>query len=530
MRQRIALAALVVAVALGTTVPTAWAAFGISNFSAEARASNQAGDLESQAGAVPYSGVTDFSFNRTLLLLPDGNVKDIRVDLPAGLVSNPRATPKCTEAEFPSCPASTQLGTEQLYTAAGLPLPVSNVYNMEPKPGQVSLFAFNTVLGRTDIVGGLRSDGDYGLYFTIANVPQLANLVRSVLTFWGKPWTHNDGGSAMTPFITLPTSCGGPLTTTLTVTSWAGQTATATSTTPHGATGCDALPFTPTLAATSVAARKGKPTGLSVALNQPSGQANVRSVSVTLPHALAVRFDTLKLACPEATFAKGPQQCPAGARIGSASATTPLLDAALSGGVYLEAHNTALPSLEVVLDGPGLRIHLTGTFQIGSQITSTFDQIPDLPISNFTLTLDPAGGALSAASDLCAAPLSVSSSIVAQSGKKVDAVSPLAVTGCSVAIPAYAVHGRRVVVTVSAPAAGAVTVSGARLSSARASFGDAGTRVVSMRLTKSGAAALRRARAHQHGLALRIRAAFAPVDETAWQASTAAATVTFPRS
>src|SRR4051812_5845183 len=99
------------AIAIGATAPAAAAAFGVSDFKAEDRKSNVPGDLESRAGATPFDGVTDFSFNRSLLLLPDGNVKNVRVDLPAGLVSNPQATPKCTEAQFPSCPANTQLGT-----------------------------------------------------------------------------------------------------------------------------------------------------------------------------------------------------------------------------------------------------------------------------------------------------------------------------------------------------------------------------------------------------------------------------------
>src|SRR3954464_13618801 len=119
-RQGIAIAALVVAV-IAIWASPASAAFGVSSFNAEVRKSDKAGDLETQAGATPFTGVTDFSFN-TNGLTPDGNVKDIRVDLPPGLISNPQATPKCTEAQFPNCPKETQVGTEQL-TAGGRPRP-----------------------------------------------------------------------------------------------------------------------------------------------------------------------------------------------------------------------------------------------------------------------------------------------------------------------------------------------------------------------------------------------------------------------
>jgi hypothetical protein len=172
-RQGIAIAALVAAV-IGSAASPASADFGVSAFNAEVRKSNTPGDLETQAGSTPFSGVTDFSFNSNLLF-PDGNVKDIRVDLPPGLISNPQATPKCTEAEFPNCPPNTQLGTEDLTVFGGVTVSAA-VYNMVPKPGQVSLFSFNTPVGRTDIVGGIRDKSDYGLFFTISDVPESANL------------------------------------------------------------------------------------------------------------------------------------------------------------------------------------------------------------------------------------------------------------------------------------------------------------------------------------------------------------------
>src|SRR5205085_7853468 len=177
---------------------------------------------------------------------------------------------------FPSCPNNTQLGTEDISTAGGVPAGTFAVYNMVPKPGQVSLFSFNSPLGRTDIVGGVRPT-DYGLFFTISDVPQNSNLERSVLTFWGTPASQNGGGGAKTFFIRLPTACLGPQTTTLTVQSWAGETATKTATTPTGATGCDKLAFAPKISATTVAAAAGQPAGLTVHITQGDGESNIHS-------------------------------------------------------------------------------------------------------------------------------------------------------------------------------------------------------------------------------------------------------------
>src|SRR3954468_3679692 len=101
---------------LAVAAPAAHAAFGISSFSATVLKSDLT-TPETQAGAHPYVGITQFTFNTVPLLgTPDGNVKDIRVDLPPGLISNPEATPKCSATDFATnhCDPSTQIGTEDL--------------------------------------------------------------------------------------------------------------------------------------------------------------------------------------------------------------------------------------------------------------------------------------------------------------------------------------------------------------------------------------------------------------------------------
>jgi hypothetical protein len=505
LSRSIASTAAVVAASL-ITASSAFAAFGVASFSAEVRKSNTPGDLDTQAGSTPFTGVTDFTFNNNLNI-PDGNVKDIRVDLPPGLMSNPQATPKCTDAQFPNCPSSTQLGTEALTLAPGLTV-TEPVYNMVPKAGQLSLFSFDTPVGRTDIVGGIRDTSDYGLFFTISDVPQNANLLRSVLTFFGDPPTQNGSGGPSSPFIRLPTSCSGPQTTVLTVTSYAGETATSKSTTPTGATGCDVLPFAPQLAATTFAAGAGKPAGLTVKLTQTAAEANVSSVRVTLPAQLGVRIENLQHACPEATFKADPTTCAADSRVGSVSAVTPLLATRMTGDVYLEAHQGgALPSLEAILRAPGVQVHLSSTIDLSHGITSTFNGIPDVPISEFLLTLDSGpDSALAAKSDLCAQPLTATSTVTGQNGKTVDGTEPVAVAGCSVKIAAAKVGRKTVKVTVRSPAPGKVRVTGKGLVARTISVNGQGLRNLRMKLSHSGAKTLRR----RHKLLVRLSASYAP--------------------
>ena len=146
---------------------------------------------------------------------------------------------------------------------------------------------------------------------------------------------------------------------------------------PFQATGCSDLPFSPTLSATAdgkTSATSGA--GLKVTLTQPTGQANVKSVSVQLPKRLTARGSTVTGACPEATFASNVAGC-SNARVGSVHAETPLLSGPLDGPVYLVAHSAGLPTLEALMQGQGLNIDLSGDVTFGANgITSAFNAVP----------------------------------------------------------------------------------------------------------------------------------------------------------
>ncbi len=96
-----------------------------------------------------------------------------------------------------------------------------------------------------------------------------------------------------------PTNCG-VLATESTVGGFTpgGATATAALSTPFQAEGCSTLAFKPSFSAST----GGKPSrqngaSLETTINQPSGQANIKSVLVTLPKQLPSRLTTLQKAC-----------------------------------------------------------------------------------------------------------------------------------------------------------------------------------------------------------------------------------------
>ncbi len=124
--------------------PAAHAAFGVESF--DARVVDDEGNLFEQAGGHPFEGYTAFALNTLPSGAPDGHVKDIRVDVPPGLISNPQAVPMCSDAQLAisACPANAQLGRVNLTTFMGLRVGLElPLYNMTIGPNQVSRFAFN---------------------------------------------------------------------------------------------------------------------------------------------------------------------------------------------------------------------------------------------------------------------------------------------------------------------------------------------------------------------------------------------------
>jgi hypothetical protein len=429
-REAVAVAAVLLLTLLTAATP-AHAAIVVTDFKAEVRESDHT-TLVTQAGDHPYEGVTSFTFKNTLGI-PDEHVKDVRVDLPPGLISNPEATPKCSASAFAAdtCPANTQLGTEKLTTT--LPLPITApIYNLVPGPGQVSDFGFNTVLGPTHIIGGLRDTGDYGLFFTITGIPQISNLVSSELTFWGVQSEH--GGTSTVPFLSLPTQCSGPQTTTLTVNSYEDPNTyvTKTATTPVGASGCDSVPFNPSISVTPGTTQADEPTSAAVDLHVPQSSgagtlatAHVKDVVVTLPEGMTINPAAANglEACTDEQFAKGthdPITCPAGSNIGTVNIATPVLPDPLTGSVYL---GKPLPDdpyrLFVEAHGFGLTIRLAGSVHPDPQtgrLTTTVSGTPPVPFTDFTLNFG-GGPAATLATPLACGTATTTSALTPYSGQ-----------------------------------------------------------------------------------------------------------------
>jgi uncharacterized repeat protein (TIGR01451 family) len=224
--------------------------------------------------------------------------------------------------------------------------------------------------------------------------------------------------------------------------------------------------------------------------NQASSQSNVKSVKVDLPRQLPSRLTTLQKACTSAQFESNPAGCPADSRVGEATAITPVLPVVLSGPAYFVSYGGAkFPELVVVLSGYGTTVQLHGeTFISKAGITSsTFRNIPDVPITSFELKL-PEGpdSALAANGNLCASKLTMPTAFVGQNGAEIHETTPISVTGCkpTVTVVRHSVKGEKVTIAASVPSAGKLVADGAGLSHASKSAGKAGTLTLGLTLSK----------------------------------------------
>lgn len=233
-------------------------------------------------------------------------------------------------------------------------------------------------------------------------------------------------------FIFNPTDCK-PLSVGGTITSTQGSSTAVSSR--FQAANCAGLPFKPSFSVLTHAAHsRANGEYLHVVVRSGAGQANIARVHVALPKQLPSRLSTLKLACSEAQFAANPAGCPAGSFVGTAAARTPVLPVPLTGPAIFVSHGgAAFPDLDVVLQGDGVTVILTGNTFINKAgiTTSTFATVPDVPVRRFDLLL-PAGphSALSGNGNLCKGKLLMPTTIAGQSGAVVTRKTRIAVSGC----------------------------------------------------------------------------------------------------
>lgn len=146
-------------------------------------------------------------------------------------------------------------------------------------------------------------------------------------------------------------------------------------------------PFEPraSLNAIGGSARTDKP-AVVMRVEARSGDANIRSATVTLPSAFFVDQTALGNLCSERELEA--DDCAGRKRMGEARVVSPAYDEALTGPVYAVSGSGGLPRLAYVLDGPA-EILLRGHIEVlRARIQAGVDDVPDTPLKSFELRID----------------------------------------------------------------------------------------------------------------------------------------------
>jgi hypothetical protein len=145
--------------------------------------------------------------------------------------------------------------------------------------------------------------------------------------------------------------------------------------------------------------RLGHP-AINAVFSQVFGEANSSSVSVTLPKGELLDNSHIGTVCTRPAFAS--DSCPPGSLIGTATASSPLLDQPLEGPIYLRSSSNELPDMVFDLEG---QIDVEASARIDSvksRLRASFENIPDVPLGRVTVSLmGGSRGLLQNSSSLC---------------------------------------------------------------------------------------------------------------------------------
>jgi hypothetical protein len=402
---------------------------------------NADGTVDTQAGSHPYELTMVFAPNVHDIppyeLPTGGEPQALDVNLPPGLIGEPGAVPKCPRKLFDvgsengeGCPEDTRIGED----TALVPGAEGHfaVFNLVPPPGVAAEFGFDFNGTHTFLDARVRSGGDYGIT-EHTNVPQLS-VAFNTFTVWGVPGEHGTG-APLRPFLSLPTSCGGPPMFSVEVLgTWQDPGAFAEASfpwhdnqgVPVGITGCERLSnFEPSITLAPDTSFSDTPTGLTATVRVPQGlnpeglaTSGLKEASVVLPEGVAINPGqaTGLVACPagdqglpgpgedgEKEGFDGPASCPATSKVGTDEISTPVLPNRLKGNVYVLPSNPPDVQLLVTASGEGVNLKLLGEVHLDEatgRLTATFKGTPrypgnpDAPLTEFVLSFS--GGAQAA--------------------------------------------------------------------------------------------------------------------------------------
>jgi hypothetical protein len=371
--------------------------------------------------------------------------RNLRFPLPAGFIGNVATAPACSLTDFYAekatndCPAESAIGVTSILlveeTSIGFARLAVPVFNLEAAAGEPARFGF-TVAGVGVVVDtAVDPDDEYRIIASVNNATQLGQFLSSTLTLWGAPgdprhdsargWAcaykaedlgpcERPANLAETAFLRLPVSCVTPLDFKVEAEPW---------NTPFGSLidekafasgtlgGCNQIPFDPKIAASATSKLASNPSGLDFNLTMPSSglegkdaiaEGQAKKIEVTLPQGMTINPSEGEglVGCSPADLARETANsapgagCPEASKIGEVHVQTPLLKEEAEGSVYVATpHDNPFDSLVALyivarIPSRGILIKQAGEITADpatGQLTTTFDDLPQIPYTNFSL-------------------------------------------------------------------------------------------------------------------------------------------------
>ena len=424
-------------------------------------------------------------------------LRSAEVVAPLGFAGYPPNVKICdpVQLQLEVCPMDAQVGTIEivLRIAPGDDaIDLQPLYNMAPAPNETAVYGF--VLSH-DFSGNIvvHVGSDYRAHLRATNVPAGPNselqfeFLREAATVWGVPadLSHDaqrgngftctqhgpherfvpggevcEGGGAaanenVAPYLVNPTQCTGEsLTAELRgVESWDGETAPLATANVGPFTGCESLKFAPTIALAPEVSQATSPTGYEFDLRVPQiegaeglATADLKDAVVRMPKGvvLSPSAATGLESCSETQVGLHTEQqveCPNASKLGTVSIVTPALTGELKGSLFLggpAAGPITGPPFTVYLTfaGHGVNVKIRGTVTPDpstGQLTTTFDENPELPFSELKLHLNGGSRATVANPSACGSYFAESDLTPWSTPYTPDATpssSPFEVTGC----------------------------------------------------------------------------------------------------
>jgi hypothetical protein len=368
----------------------------------QAALSDPLGQPVEQAGSHPFQYSTFFALNTkptppgtvSPFVPAGGDVKNIEVKLPPGLIGNPMAATRCTNQQFNAsetvfpkpvngvtgssyianeCPNGSAIGLVVIQQLEGISQTLSApLYNLVPPPGEPAQLGFRISGASFYIDTSVRTGSDYGITASLHGVSEIRRITGAAVTIWGTPAaaSHDSlrgtclypfaeyrplnslgscsAGIAPKPFLRLPTSCTTPLTQIMSFDTWNNPGAFVSESSPAGpAVECGRIDYSPSISSRPQVTTADSSSGLAFNLHVPQpelpeglGTADLKDISVTLPAGVSVNPSSASglVGCSPGQIelhGPNPAACPEASKIGSVEVHTPLLDHPVKGGVYV---------------------------------------------------------------------------------------------------------------------------------------------------------------------------------------------------